>query len=102
MGDKDVRGILLELEQVMDLVIVTANTSPRAMKVNELEKIAVEIFGAERVFSAGTVSEAIDKAVKDSVRPLSEDTIGILITGSVVTVGEARGIVRKKFAKEVK
>ncbi|MEY4023485.1 MAG: hypothetical protein RLZ23_446 [Actinomycetota bacterium] len=102
MGDKDVRGILLELEQVMDLVIVTANASPRAMKVNELEKIAVEIFGAERVFSAGTVSEAIDKAVKDSVRPLSEDTIGILITGSVVTVGEARGIVRKKFAKEVK
>ena len=102
MGDKDVRGILLELEQVMDLVIVTANASPRAMKVNELEKIAVEIFGAERVFSAGTVSEAIEKAVKDSVRPLSEDTIGILITGSVVTVGEARGIVRKKFAKEVK
>lgn len=102
MGDKDVRGILLELEQVMDLVIVTANASPRAMKVNELEKIAVEIFGADRVFSAGTVSEAIDKAVKDSVRPLSEDTIGILITGSVVTVGEARGIVRKKFAKEVK
>jgi dihydrofolate synthase/folylpolyglutamate synthase len=102
MGDKDVRGILLELEQVMDLVIVTANTSPRAMKVSELERIAVEIFGAERVFSAGTVSEAIDKAVKDSVRPLSEDTIGILITGSVVTVGEARGIVRKKFAKEVK
>ena len=102
MGDKDVRGILLELEQVMDLVIVTANASLRAMKVNELEKIAVEIFGAERVFSAGTVAEAIDKAVKDSVRPLSEDTIGILITGSVVTVGEARGIVRKKFAKEVK
>ena len=102
MGDKDVRGILLELEQVMDLVIVTANKSPRAMKVSELERIAVEIFGAERVFSAGTVSEAIDKAVKDSVRPLSEDTIGILITGSVVTVGEARGIVRKKFAKEVK
>jgi dihydrofolate synthase/folylpolyglutamate synthase len=51
---------------------------------------------------AGTVAEAIDKAVKDSVRPLSEDTIGILITGSVVTVGEARGIVRKKLAKEVK
>jgi len=102
MGDKDVRGILLELEQVMDLVIVTANTSPRAMKVNELEKIALEIFGAERVFSAGTVTEAIEKAYKDSVRPLSDDSIGILITGSVVTVGEARGIVRKKFAKEVK
>ncbi|CAN2209834.1 FolC Folylpolyglutamate synthase [Candidatus Nanopelagicaceae bacterium] len=100
MGDKDVRGILLELEQVMDSVIVTANSSPRSMKVSELEKIASEIFGNERVFAAPTVTDAIDKAVKDCIRPLSEDTIGILITGSVVTVGEARAIVRKKFAKE--
>jgi len=100
MGDKDVRGILLELEQVMDSIIVTANSSPRSMKVDELEKIAAEIFGNDRVFTAPTVTDAIDKAVKDCIRPLSEDTIGILITGSVVTVGEARAIVRKKFAKE--
>jgi len=102
MGDKDVRGILLELEQVMDSVIVTANSSPRSMKVSELEKIASEIFGSDRVFAAPTITDAIDKAVKDCIRPLSEDTIGILITGSVVTVGEARVIVRKKFAKEEK
>jgi dihydrofolate synthase/folylpolyglutamate synthase len=102
MGDKDVRGILLELEQVMDSVIVTANSSPRSMKVSELEKIASEIFGSDRVFAAPTITDAIDKAVKDCIRPLSEDTIGILITGSVVTVGEARAIVRKKFAKEEK
>jgi len=102
MGDKDVRGILLELEQVMDSVIVTANSSPRAMKVDELELIAAEIFGIDRVFSADSLSDAINKAIKDSIRPLSEDTIGILITGSVVTAGEARTIVRKKFAKEEK
>ena len=102
MGDKDVRGILLELEQVMDSIIVSANTSPRAMKVSELEMIAAEIFGVDRVFSADSLSEAIEKAIKDSVRPLSEDTIGILITGSVVTAGEARTILRKKFAKEEK
>jgi dihydrofolate synthase/folylpolyglutamate synthase len=102
MGDKDVRGILLELEQVMDSIIVTANSSPRSMKVEDLEKIAVEIFGSDRVFAAPTVTDAINKAVKDCIRPLSEDTIGILITGSVVTVGEARAIVRKKFAKEEK
>jgi dihydrofolate synthase/folylpolyglutamate synthase len=100
MGDKDVRGILLELEQVMDSIIVTANSSPRSMKVDELEKIAAEIFGNDRVFTAPTVTDAIDKAVKDCIRPLSEDTIGILITGSVVTVGEARAIVRKTFANE--
>lgn len=102
MGDKDVRGILLELEQVMDSIIVTVNSSSRAMKVNELELIAAEIFGSERVFSAYSLTEAVDKAIKDSIRPLSEDTIGILITGSVVTAGEARTILRKKFAKEEK
>jgi len=102
MGDKDVRGILLELEQVMDVIMVTANSSPRAMNISELERYASEIFGSDRVFSAETVTDAIDKAVRDSVRPLSEDTIGILITGSVVTVGEARAIVRKKFTKEEK
>ena len=102
MGDKDVRGILLELEQVMDSIIVTANSSPRSMKVADLEKIAAEIFGIDRVFAAESVGEAIDKAVTDSIRPLSEEIIGILITGSVVTVGEARAIVRKKFAKEEK
>ena len=100
MGDKDVRGILLELDQVMDSIIVTANSSPRAMKVSELELIAAEIFGIDRVFTADSLTEAVDKAIKDSIRPLSEDTIGILITGSVVTAGEARTILRKKFAKE--
>lgn len=102
MGDKDVRGILLELEQVMDSVIVTANSSTRAMQVSELELIAAEIFGSDRVFSADSLTEAIEKAIKDSIRPLSEDTIGILITGSVVTAGEARTILRRKFAKEEK
>ena len=102
MGDKDVRGILLELEQVMDTVIVSANSSPRAMKIDALELMAIEIFGSDRVFTSETIATAIDKVVTDSIRPLSEDTIGILITGSVVSVGEARTIVRKKFAKEVK
>ena len=100
MGDKDVRGILLELEQVMDSIIVTANSSPRAMRINELEHMAREIFGAERTFSSATLEAAIDKAVADTVRPLSDDSIGILITGSVVSVGESRSIIRKKFAQE--
>lgn len=102
MGDKDVAGILLELEQVMDSIIVTSNSSTRAMEVSKLEKIAIEIFGVDRVFTSATLAEALERAIKDSVRPLSEDTIGILVTGSVVTVGEARTYIRKKFAKEEK
>lgn len=100
MADKDVRGILLELEQIMDYIIVTGNSSPRAMDISELTKMAEEFFGADRVASADSLSQAIDKAAADANRPLSEDSIGILITGSVVSVGEARAIVRKKFPKE--
>ena len=101
MADKDALGILQGLEPILNLVIVTENSSPRSMKVAEIEKLALQVFGAERVFTQPTLEAAIDRAVKDSVRPLSEETLGILITGSVVTVGEARTIVRRKFAKEV-
>ena len=100
MADKDVEGALVELEKVMDSVIVTKNSSSRSMAVDDLQAIASKIFGADRVFAAETLDAAIEKAIKDAVRPLSEDTLGILITGSVVTVGEARAIVRKRFAKD--
>ncbi len=99
MGDKDIHGILLELEQVMDSIIVTANSSSRSTPVDKLEKIAIEIFGADRVFSDETLEKALERAIKDTVRPLSDDTIGILVTGSVVTVGEARSYLRSKFSK---
>jgi dihydrofolate synthase/folylpolyglutamate synthase len=72
--------------------------------VAELEKIASRIFGADRVFTADSLEDAIEKAIKDAVRPLSEETIGILITGSVVTVGQARTLVRRRYPsnKEVR
>jgi dihydrofolate synthase/folylpolyglutamate synthase len=65
----------------------------------DLEKIASSIFGPDRVFVVSDLNSALDKAVADSVRPLSEDTVGILVTGSVVTVGEARTYLRKKFSR---
>ena len=98
MGDKDARGILVNFEKFMDSIIVTKNSSHRAMEVSDLENLAIKIFGADRVFSALDLEAAIEKAIKDSVRPLSDETLGIVITGSVVTVGEARTYVNNKFA----
>jgi dihydrofolate synthase/folylpolyglutamate synthase len=99
MADKDALGILQALEPVMNLVIVTTNSSERSMKVADLNKLATQVFGADRVFAEETLEGAIDRAVKDSVRPLSDESLAILVTGSVVTVGEARTAVRKKYAK---
>ena len=99
MADKDALGILQALEPVMNQIIVTTNSSERSMSVADLTKLASQVFGADRVFAADTLTQAIDKAIKDSVRPLSEESLAIVITGSVVTVGEARTAVRKKYAK---
>lgn len=99
MGDKDIEGALVEFEKVMDSIIVTKNSSSRSAAVADVEALATKIFGSDRVFSADSLDAAIERAIKDSIRPLSEDTVGILITGSVVTAGEARSIVRKRFAK---
>jgi len=99
MADKDALGILQELEPVMNQIIVTSNSSERSMSVADLTKLAIQVFGADRVFAADTLPAAIDKAIADSVRPLSEESLAIVITGSVVTVGQARTAVRKKYAK---
>ena len=99
MADKDALGILQALEPVMNQIIVTTNSSERSMKVSDLNKLATQVFGADRVFEEETLEGAIDRAFKDSVRPLSDESLAILITGSVVTVGEARTAIRKKYAK---
>ncbi len=99
MADKDALGILQALEPVMNQIIVTTNSTQRSMAVADLEALAHQVFGVDRVFSKPTLTEAIEKAIKDSVRPLSEECLAILITGSVVTVGEARTAVRRKYAK---
>ena len=100
MGDKDARGILVNFEKFMDSIIVTKNSSHRAMEVSDLETLAIEIFGADRVHSSPNLEAAIEKALKDTIRPLSDESLGIVVTGSVVTVGEARTYVNNKFARK--
>lgn len=99
-ADKDAINILRLLEPVLHSIIVTQNSSPRAMPVAELEKLATSVFGADRVFARATLAEAITTAIDDAKRPLSDDSVGIVMTGSVITVGEARTLVRRKFSKE--
>jgi dihydrofolate synthase/folylpolyglutamate synthase len=92
LGDKDVSGMLAQLEPVADEIVVTRNSSLRAMTVDDLAQHAVAVFGPDRV----TVENRLDDAIETAVR-LAEDTgdevlagSGVLVTGSVVTAGEAR------------
>jgi dihydrofolate synthase/folylpolyglutamate synthase len=92
MADKDVTGMLELLAPAVDEIVVTQNSAERGLSADELGAAAVPIFGAERV----TVEARLDDALEAAVR-LAEDTgddvlagVGVLVTGSVVTVGEAR------------
>ncbi|MFE3310258.1 bifunctional folylpolyglutamate synthase/dihydrofolate synthase [Embleya sp. NPDC059213] len=94
MGDKDVRGVLEALEPVLAEVVVTQNSQPRAMPVDELAALAVEVFGADRVEVQPSLPDAIEAAVTLAEEEGDLGGAGVLITGSVVTVGEARVLLK--------
>ncbi|HEY9265750.1 MAG TPA: cyanophycin synthetase, partial [Mycobacterium sp.] len=102
MADKDVDGILVALEPVLDQIVVTHNGSPRALEVDALALKAEERFGPERVIVATTLPDAIETATAlveeagneaDGVGGMGG--VGVVITGSVVTAGAARSLFGK-------
>ncbi|OIQ73513.1 folylpolyglutamate synthase [mine drainage metagenome] len=90
LGEKDAHGLLAALEPVLSEVIVTKSTSPRALPIDELEKIAVDVFGEDRVFVARDLAEAIELGVTRAEENDNLGGSGVVITGSVVTAGQAR------------
>ncbi|GAB3214158.1 folylpolyglutamate synthase/dihydrofolate synthase family protein [Marinactinospora endophytica] len=90
MADKDIEGILGPLEPVLSEVVVTRNSSPRSLAPEELKQLAEEVFGAERVHLAGRLDDAIDLAVTLAEQTGEFGGAGVLITGSVVTAGDAQ------------
>jgi dihydrofolate synthase/folylpolyglutamate synthase len=99
MAEKDARGILEALEPVLSDIVVTRVDSPRAMPLEELNAIAIEVFGEDRVLAESALDSAIETAiglVEQSDAP--EEPMsggGVLVTGSVVTAGEARTLFGK-------
>jgi dihydrofolate synthase/folylpolyglutamate synthase len=102
MADKDARGILAELEPVVAEVVLTANSSPRAMPADDLAAVALDVFGGDRIVVEPRLGDAIETAVglAEEVgrpgQPLSG--AGVIVTGSVVTAGEARALFGKEPA----
>ncbi|WP_344265638.1 bifunctional folylpolyglutamate synthase/dihydrofolate synthase [Actinomadura napierensis] len=93
-ADKDVAGILDQLEPVLEELVVTRNSSPRSLPPEELAEIAEGIFGPERVHVAARLDDAIDRAIGLAEETGEYQGAGVLITGSVVTVGDARTLLR--------
>jgi dihydrofolate synthase / folylpolyglutamate synthase len=95
LAGKDARGILAELEPVLAEVIVTTTASPRAMNPDELGALAAEVFGSERVSVEPRLADAVEQA-GELAEEGGESGVGVVVTGSVVTAGEARTLFGKQ------
>jgi dihydrofolate synthase / folylpolyglutamate synthase len=93
-ADKDVPAVLDQLEPVADGLVVTRNSSDRSMDPGKLADLAAEVFGPDRVRVAGRLDDAIDIAVgmADEAAADGLGGSGVLVTGSVVTAGDARSL----------
>lgn len=95
-GDKDVSGLLEAFEPILDEVVITQNSTHRAMSADLLAAQAVEIFGDDRVQVEPRLDDAIEAAVTLAEAEGDLAGAGVLITGSVITVGEARLLLGRK------
>jgi dihydrofolate synthase/folylpolyglutamate synthase len=97
LADKDATGMLELLEPVADAIVVSRNSSTRAMPVERLAATAVEVFGEDRV----SVEPELPDAIAAAVALAEEDVelglggVGVLVTGSVMTVADARKLFRR-------
>lgn len=98
MSDKDVTGMLEQLEPVVDEIVVTEVSGSRRMDVDDLAALAEEVFGRDRVTAEPRLDDAIESAVR--LAEQSDDPVisgaGVLVTGSVVAVGEARVLLARR------
>ncbi len=99
MEDKDAEGLLSALEPHLAHVICTQNSTSRAMPAEQLAAVAREIFDDDRVSVEPRLEDAVHAAATLAEAgeafgsPLGSGAV--LVTGSVVTAGEARTLLRR-------
>lgn len=87
LEDKDVEAILAGLGPIASHVVVTTVPSPRAATIDRMQNAAETVWGGSGV--AVEAAPEIESAV-DLARSVATEGDGILITGSLHTVGAAR------------
>lgn len=90
LADKDAAGILAALETSMSSIVITQPSSARAMLADDLAAVAIDVFGEDRVIVEPDLPNAIDRAVSLAEESSRYGGAGVLVTGSVVLVGDAK------------
>ncbi|GAA3845719.1 folylpolyglutamate synthase/dihydrofolate synthase family protein [Brevibacterium ammoniilyticum] len=89
LADKDVHGVLEALHRSADAFVVTAPVSDRALEVDTLAAAAREWVDEDAVLTAPDLNAALMKAF-DLVEASAAERPGVIVTGSLYTVAEAR------------
>ena len=78
-------------------IVVTENKSERALSKEKLFEIAVRVFGKDRAFMEVDLKSAITFSMEQAtlLNQVSDGSNSVLITGSVVTVGQAKKIIER-------
>ena len=88
MGDKDVEGVLSEVEPFIDHLVVTQMPGERAADIARLAEIAEEVFGPDRVDVRESLADAVDRAAEIAEAGAEPaDRSGVLVFGSVMLAG---------------
>jgi dihydrofolate synthase / folylpolyglutamate synthase len=88
LEDKDATAMLEILEPVLDDIVVSRTTSPRAISPERLGQLASEIFGEGRVTVVDNLPDALDRAA--GMADEGGFGGGVLATGSITTAAEIR------------
>ncbi|MEX0913647.1 MAG: Mur ligase family protein [Demequina sp.] len=89
LDDKDAEGILSGLEPLLEEIVITQSSSPRAIAADELGALAATVFGEDRVTIAPDLPDALDRAVQ-AAEGQADQGGGVLVVGSVTLVADAR------------
>lgn len=100
MADKDYEGVLSEFESMFSEIVCTQASTARALPAEELAEVARGIFGVDRVHVAPRLDDAIEQAATLAETEGVYGSGGVLVTGSVITVGEARMLLKPRDVSE--
>ncbi len=100
MADKDQEQVLVALEPHLAHIVCTQNSTDRALPAEQLAAVAREVFGEDRVSVTPVLGDAIEAAatLAEAGAAFGEGvgSGAVLVTGSVVTVGEARSLLVRR------
>ncbi|WP_066515608.1 bifunctional folylpolyglutamate synthase/dihydrofolate synthase [Curtobacterium ammoniigenes] len=92
LREKDARGVIRALRDVIDTFVVTEPPGPRALSADEFAAIVVDEVGQDRVVVEPTLASAVQTA-RELADDADADDAMVVVAGSIVLVGAVMELV---------